>query len=70
MENTKLLMVINGNTLNEMKDDIRKELHKLLDQMLDRQEEIGNICQMTTIEPLGYHIENIRVIIQRREYDI
>lgn len=53
-----------------MKDDIREELHKLLDQMLDRQEDIGNICNMTPVEPDGYHIDNIRLIIQRRDYEL
>lgn len=51
-----------------MKDEMRKELHHLLDQMIDNDEEVGTISRM--INGNGYKVQNIRLIIQRNEYEL
>lgn len=52
---------------------IRQELHDLLDRMLDEGTEVGNLSHMTTLDydyGYGAKIINIRLVIQRTEYDL
>lgn len=50
-------------------NNIRQELHKLLDLMLDEGKEVGNLSHMTTLN-YGAKIIDIRLVLQRNEYEL
>lgn len=50
-------------------NNLRQDLHKLLDKMLDEGKEVGNISHMTTLD-YGVKIKNMRLVFQRNEYEL
>ena len=49
-------------------NNLRQDLHKLLDRMLDEGKEVGNLSHMTTLD-YGAKITDIRLVLQRAEYE-
>lgn len=50
-------------------NNLRQDLHKLLDKMLDEGNEVGYTSHTTTLD-YGAKIIDIRLVLQRNEYEL
>lgn len=52
-----------------MKDEMRKELHHLLDKMIDDEKEVGTISRMIQ-NGNEYKVQNIRLTLHTQEHEL
>jgi hypothetical protein len=51
-----------------MKDEMRKELHHLLDKIIDDEKELGTIHTETQL-PDGVKVEEFRLVLKKDEFE-